>query len=202
MKFEDYLAPWEIGADGKKLDEPAELDADKLKRHLFNLQEDKDKLQADVTDLTGQVAAKSDDLTRLQQEKESAEERVARENRERDERYAALEKRDWDRQKLETLEDHFKDQGIESARARRLAARVTGDDENAWIASANELVEDGFRLTDKVVEQQEEQQEDTAGDDLRSRPARRANGQPAAVNTGKGKSVAEQVDAFIPISGW
>ena len=201
IEFEKFLAPWEHDGDGKALAEPAEIDADKLKKYLYDLQSDKEKLQDDKKDVETELATAKDSLTAMQREKETEAERQARENKERDARYAALEARDRDRQKVEAIEDHFKDKGITGARAKRLAARVSGDDERAWLASADELVEDGFRLTEGKVETPVEEERNL---DLEGRPRPvRSDGTPATkATTGKPKTVSEELGDAIPIVSW
>ena len=202
MKFEDYLAPWEINEKGEKLDEPAEIDPEKLKRHLYNVQEDKDKAQTERDDVKAELANAQETITTMQREKESDAERHAREEKEREQRYAKLEAEKVERDKIKAISKHFKDQGIEADRAERLASRVTGENETEWVQSATELVEDGFRLTDKVVETTESGKEET--DNLTSIPrVVRSDGKPpktAKENTGK--SFSEELDELIPVSTW
>lgn len=205
MKFEDYLAPWEIDDKGNKLDEPAEIDPEKLKRHLFNVQEDKDGVQAKLADKEAELANAQETITTMQREKESDAERHAREEKEREQRYAKLEAEKVERDKIKAISKHFKEQGIEADRAERLASRVTGENETEWVQSATELVEDGFRLTDKFVSTTEtDPPEET--DDLTSTPRRvvRSDGTPPK-KTGKdnvAKTIDEQLDELIPRSDW
>jgi hypothetical protein len=205
IEFEKFLAPWEIGEDDKPLDEPADIDPGKLKKFLYGLLSDKEKLQETVSDKDTEIAQVKDQLTTAQREKETADERRAREDKEREERFAAMEKREQERKKLEAIEDHFKDKGITTARAKRLAARVDGDDERSWLASADELVEDGFRISEGT-QQQNQQTEEPEDTDLLGRPhrVRRADGT-FVQKTGDEKpkkSWAEQVDELIPVKGW
>lgn len=204
IEYEKFLAPWEIGEDDKPLDEPAEIDPEKLKKYLYNLLSDKEKEQEKVQDAETALAQKEEELTTVLREHETDTQRREREDRERQQRYEAMEKREQERAKLEFLENHFKDQGITTTRAKRLAARVVGDDEQAWATAAEELVEDGFRLSETPVPQPEEER---TGDDLRIRPERlrRADGTPVRETGDPDKrrlSVKEQVDELIPVKSW
>lgn len=205
IEFEKFLAPWEHDGEGKPLDEPAEVDPEKLKKFLYDVLSDKEKAQTERDDVKSELANAQDTLTTMQREKESDDERRAREDKEREERYARLEAEKVERDKIKAITKHFKDKGIEADRAERLAARATGENETEWVQSAEELVEDGFRLTDKVVSTTEtDPPEET--DDLTSTPRRvvRSDGTPPK-KTGKdnvAKTIDEQLDELIPRSDW
>lgn len=202
-KFEEYLAPWEVDDEGNALDEPADLDPEKLKKYLHNLLSDKDKLQERVEDVEAERDQAKESLVEMQREKETEAERREREDKEREERFAAAERRERERDKLDFLAEHFAESGITAARAKRLAARVTGDDERAWKASAEELVEDGFRLSDKKVDEREVEKVVDDEPRLQTRP-RRSDGTPVRERaTGKPVSVADELDAAgIGRRGW
>lgn len=52
-KFEDYLAPWEVGDDGKPVPEDDQkIDTGRLKKYLHGLLGDKERLQTTVTEVT------------------------------------------------------------------------------------------------------------------------------------------------------
>lgn len=199
-KFEEYLAPWEIDGDGKKLETAAEIDPEKLKKYLFNLENDKDELQEKVKDTETERDQVKDSLAQVQREHENDEQRRVREGKERDDEVAALRKSDLQRKKIEALEEAFPD--ATSARIKRLAKRVTSEDEKDWVNDAKELVEDGFRITDRPAGEGEQVEED-----LTSRPrvdVRRSNGAPVkTAESGKAKSPAEELDAAgIGHSSW
>lgn len=193
-KLEEFLLPHEIGEDGKKLETPEEIDVEKLRKYVYGVLTDKEEAQeardAAVTD----KAAVQKDLDDLRTKNETDEERRVREQTQRDQEIADLRKKDQDRAKVEAIEDHFKDKGITSARAKKLAKLVTGDDEKAWTSQADELVEDGFRISDKAAEQVDE----TGDDDNDLVPVVKAtrNGrQVVPAGTGKPRSIAEELDA-------
>lgn len=207
--LDEYLAPWEVNEKGEKLDEPAELDPERLKKYLHGLLSDKESLQGRVTAAETERDDAKTALTDLQRQVETDDERRAREDKEREERFEAMERRDRERAKFDALVEHFKDQGITADRARRLAKRVDGDDEKAWLESADELVEDGFRITDKAQTREVEQDDDSGDDDgVSVRPKRvvRSDGQPVettASRKNKAKSVTEELDlAGIGASAW
>ena len=200
IKLEDFLLPNEH-ENGKKLDEPKELDVEQLRKYVYGVLTDKEEAQeardAALADKDTAVA----ELTTLQKKNETDDERRVREQAERDKEIADLKARDTERAKVDALADHFAEQGITAARAKRLASRVTGEDEKAWIDSAKELVEDGFRISDKPAGEQEEIVET----DETLVPVVRRNGKivtPPQKN-GRAKSVAEELDnAGLGFTGW
>lgn len=204
--IEEWLAPWEVDKDGKKLDEPADLDPERLKKHLYNLLSDKERLQSDKADLETEVAQAKDATATLQREKESDEERRTRENAERDQRYAKLEAEAAERRKIEAIEEAFEDKGITPAQARKLAKRIKGDDEKSWIEDAEELVEDGFKVGTPAAKDETIETGDD-GDDLSVSPRpsmRRANGGLAtAAKVGKKRTPEQELeDAGIFRDSW
>jgi hypothetical protein len=191
-KFEDYLAPWEVDGDGKKLDEPAELDPARLKKHLYNLLSDKTRLQETVADKDTEVAQAQQALKDLQTQHENEDQRKERENKEREDRLAKAEAREQERAKIDAIAEEFEEQGITSAQAKRLAKRVSGENEKDWIADARELVEDNFKVGVKPATAETD---DSTDDDLSVRPVpRRGNGSVSEPKTGKAKSVREQME--------
>jgi len=204
IEFEKFLAPWEHDGDGKALDEPAEVEPGKLKKFIYDLLSDKEKLGETVADKEAELANAQETLTTMQREKETEDERRAREDKEREERYAALEAEKVERDKVKAISKHFKEQGIEADRAERLAGRVTGKTEKDWISSAEELVEDGFRLSDKPAVEQEREQEEEETDGLTSTPRRvvRSDGKPPKTAKESTKSFAEELDELIPRTEW
>ena len=182
FKLEEFLLPWERDEKGNKLDEPKEIDVEQLRKWVYGIMEDRDKAEEKANDAATEVAQAKDALTELQREHENEEQRRAREEKEREQRYAKLEKEALERKKVETIEAAFKDQGITAERAKRLAKRIAADvDEKDWVAEATELVEDGFRISDKKAEEREEPGDDGTdepnGDDLSIKPrVRRSDG--------------------------
>lgn len=204
-KLEDWLAPWEVDGDGKPLDEPAEIDGDRLKKYLYGLLSDKEKAQERVADKEAELAQAKTDLADLQRQHESEEQTRERETKEREKRYEAAEKRERERQKVDVIVEAFEEQGITPKQAKSLAKRVQGDDEKAWLEDANDLVENGFRIGAKKVEAEVE--ESTDDDDLSFKPKviRRGTGERDLSTQGKGKakSVSEELDAAgIGGSSW
>ncbi len=207
MPIEDlktWLAPWEKDKDGKKLDTPAEIDPERLKKYLHGLLSDKEKTQEEREDVKAQLAQAEEALATVQRENETKEQTAAREAREQQERYAALEKRNAERDKVDAIQAAFEAQGITATQARKLASRVKGDDEKAWVKDAKELVEDGFKVgTAKPAEQQEDLG-NAVDEDLRARPvsAVRSDGTPIVQPVGRKKSVAEELAEAIPVSSF
>jgi beta-glucosidase-like glycosyl hydrolase len=194
--LEKWLAPWERDKDGKKLDEPAEIDADRLKKYLHGLLADKEKLQETVGDRETELAGAKEQLTTLQREHEDDAARQAREQKERDAEFEKLRKEGIERRKVEAIEAAFEKEGITSARAKRLAKRIGPDvEEKDWVAEARELVEDGFRISDKVVSPPGDV-EDEPDDGVSIKPVRRSSGEPVDTSkaTGKKKSVADELN--------
>jgi len=205
IKFEDFLLPHEH-KDGKKLDEPEELDVEKLRKYVYSVLTDKEEAQEARDAALADKDTAEAELRELQKKNETDEERRAREQAERDKEIADLKKRDQERAKIEALSDHFKDQGITLERARRLAKRVDGEDEKAWLASADELVEDGFRISDRAETKAKEDEDVDDEDDEPLVPVVKAtrNGRQIAPATkGRPKSVSDELDAAgIGPSGW
>jgi hypothetical protein len=198
-KFEEYNAPWEVDADGKVLETPEDIDPVKLKKYIFGLIEDKETLQEKLTTAETQVAQANDQLAEVRREHENDEQRRAREEKERETANAALEQKATFADRLDVALDI---PGISAARARVLAKRLTGKDANEWKASAEEIIDDGFRLVEKGQEQQQEQQQ--TDESLESHPkVVRSNGTPVPPPSTKGKSPAEELDAAgIGRTGW
>lgn len=196
-KLEEYLAPWEVDDQGNPLTEPEDIDPAKLKKYLLNLLNDKEDLQEKLSDKDVELANKVADLDTLRREHENEEDRRKREETEREQRYAQIEARDAERRKVEALEEHFADQGITAARAKRLAKRITATEERDWITEADELVEDGFRISDAPVTKTTEVAEETGdGSGLLVRPVRRSDGSlPPTLVKPKYNSVAEELEA-------
>lgn len=205
-KFEDWLAPWEVGDDGKALEEPAEVDPARLKKHLYNLLSDKEKLQEARQTAEVERDEAKQQLADVQREHENDEQRREREQKEREKHYEKLEREAQQRRKVEAIEEAFEDQGITPAQARKLAKRVSGDDENAWVDDAKELVEDGFKIgTKKAEEKPKEDDDDNGDDDFNSMPkvVRSDGRQPTGATKPKYKSVDEELDAAgIGNKGW
>lgn len=202
-KFEDFLAPWERDKDGKKLDEPAEIDPVALKKHLYNLLSDKHRLQETVVDKDTEIAQAKDQLREAQTANENEEQRRTREAAEAktasDEANAALLERANAADKLEVA---LAVPGISAERARVLAKRLLGKDEKAWKASASEIVEDGFRLVGKGEQQQTVEETDDDTDDLTAVPrARRSGGTPPPTPTDS-KTDLQILNEAIPRRGW
>lgn len=202
IKFEDFLLPNEH-KDGKKLDEPEELDVEQLRKWVYGILTDKEDAQEARDAALSEKDTAEASLRELQKKNETDDERRAREQAERDKEIADLKARDTERAKVDALADHFSEQGITAARAKRLASRVTGEDEKAWIASANELVEDGFRISDKPAGEQEQVVEVETSELAPIVKSTRGGRTVAPASKGKARSVAEELDAAgIGPSGW
>lgn len=199
--FEEWLAPWERDKDGNKFDEPAEIDAERLKKLLYNLTADKVGLQEKLDTAETERDEAKDALAEAQRKSESDEERRKREETERENRYKALEAKERERDKVEALLTHFEDQGITAKQAKALAKRVVGDDERAWLEDADELVENGFRVgsTKQVQADDDEGDGDDGDDGFSVKPrvnVRRSNGEPVRERgNAKGKSPREELEA-------
>ncbi len=203
FKLEEFLLPHEHDGDGKKLEEPKELDVEQLRKWVYGILTDKEEAQEARDAAVADKDAATTALTELQKKVETDEERRVREQAERDKEIADLRKKDQDRAKVEAIEAHFEDKGITPARAKRLAARVTGDDEKAWLSSADELVEDGFRITEKPAAGEEEEQVEEPDELVRVTKATRNGKQVTPSTSTKPRSVAEEIDAAgIASPGW
>lgn len=197
FKLEEFLLPHEHDGDGKKLDEPKELDIEQLRKWVYGLLTDKEEAQtARSTAETERDAVKAD-LENLQRQNESDEERRTREQKERDAEVDRLRAESTERRKIEALEEAFPD--APAGRLKRLAKRVTGDEKN-WVDDAKELVEDGFKLSDKKAEDPSPADEET--DDVSSKPrVRRSDGTAPKPPASRSRSVADELDAAGIASG-
>lgn len=203
FKIEDYLAPWELDKDGKKLDEPAEIDPDRLKKYIVGLLNDKEELQERVSDKDAELATVKEQLTTIQREHEDEDQRRKREETEREARYAKLEAEAQERKKVEAIEEAFAEQGITAARARKLAKRVTSTDERDWVKDAEELVEDGFRITDtKAANTDDQVVEEVETLESQPRVVRSSGKPPTTLPASKKKTIDEELDELIPLRGW
>lgn len=194
--LEEWLAPWEKDKDGKKLDEPEDIDPGKIKKFLHGLLGDKFKLQEQVASAEAARTSLETTLTDLQRKNESDEQRREREDKERNDRLAKAEAREKERAKVDAIADAFEEDGITPAQARKLASRVKGDDEEAWLKDAKELVEDGFKVG--APKKQEIVDEEPQSDDLSVRPKRVVRGDGSLSTergTSKAKSAREELEA-------
>ncbi len=209
VKLEEFLLPWEKDKDGKKLDEPGEIDVERLRKYVYGLLDDKEKAQAARDDAVAAKEGTDNELAELKRKNETDEQRREREQSEARAEVETLRKEAAERKKVEALEDHFKDQGITSARAKRLAKRIGPEvAEKDWITEAEELVEDGFRISDKKADEKPEgEKEETVETDETLAPFRRAtrNGRTVVPDdpSRKPRTVGEELDAAgITLPGW
>lgn len=79
-KFEDYLAPWEVGDDGKPVPEDDQaIDKGRLKKYLYGLLTDKSRLQTTVTEVTTERDTLKSKVDEIARKDESETERLKRE---------------------------------------------------------------------------------------------------------------------------
>lgn len=202
VKLEDFLLPWEVDKDGKKLDEAREIDVEKLRKYIYGLLGDKEQAQEARDTAITERDEKDTALKEVQQQHENDEQRRTREEAERQKEIDDLRKSDLQRKKIEALEDAFPD--ATSARIKKLAKRVTGDEKD-WVNDAKELVEDGFKITETKTGDEGLGDSVETGNDLSVKPVRRSDGRPVQTTEEKVKarSVADELDAAgIGRSGW
>lgn len=210
VKLEEFLLPWEKDEKGAKLETPAEIDVEKLRKYVYGLLGDKENAQAARDDAVAAKEGTDNELAELKRKNETDEQRREREKTEAQTELENLRREAGERKKVEALEEHFKDKGITSARAKRLAKRIGPEvAEKDWITEAEELVEDGFRIADKVETKPET---DDDGDDDNDPPeelvpVRRAtrNGKQVVPEdpSRKKKTVGDELDAAgITLPGW
>lgn len=197
FKLEEFLLPWEYDGKGNKLDEPKEIDVEQLRKYVYGLLTDKEEAQEARDTAVAEKENAQNDLTELRQKNESDEERRVREQKERDAEFEKLRQEGVERRKIDALAEAYPE--ATAARIKRLAKRVTGDEKD-WLSDAKELVEDGFKLSDKPAEERPAN-DDT--DDVSSRPKpRRSNGEPVKTAAAP-KTIAEELEAAgIGRSNW
>lgn len=128
-KFEDWKAPWEV--DLKEGDEP-EFDFTKGKQYLYNVLADKERLQGQVTTLTGERDGFKKQLDDKAREGESDMEKLTRE---RDEALESARKAG--EKSVETLKlEVALDKGLTKAQAKRLV----GNTKEELTADADEIL--------------------------------------------------------------
>lgn len=209
-KLEEFLLPWEKDKDGKKLDEPAEIDVERLRKYVYGVLEDKEKAQAARDDATVERDGVKNELDELRKKNETDEQRREREQAEAKAEVERLRKGETERRKIEAIEDAFKDQGITLDRAKRLAKRIGPEvEEKDWLTEAKELVEDGFRIAPEKPKAKEGEESDDDGDEPPEElvPVRRAtrNGKQVTPEdpSRKKKTVGDELDAAgITLPGW
>lgn len=208
-KLEEFLLPWEKDKDGKKLEEPAEIDVERLRKYVYGVLTDKENAQAARDDAIVAKEGAENEVATLKQANETADQRRERENAEAQAELDRLRKSETERRKVEAIEEAFKDQGITLDRAKRLAKRIGDVDEKDWVTEAKELVEDGFIINPKATEKPKEGDEDDGEDDPPEElvPVRRAtrNGRQVTPEdpSRKKKTIGDELDAAgITLPGW
>lgn len=138
-KLEDYKAPWEINkATGEDIPEDEqEVDKAALKKYLYGLLGDKDRLQTTVATVTGERDTLQQTLDAKTREGEDDEQKRKREHD--DAVKAAKAEGDLAKLKYDVALDI---EGITPAQAKRLAARLTGTTQEELEEDAKGLVED------------------------------------------------------------
>lgn len=205
-KLEDFLLPWEKDKDGKKLDEPAEIDVERLRKYVYGVLTDKENAQAARDDAIVAKEGAENEVATLKQANETADQRRERENAEAQAELERLRKEGTERRKVEAIEEAFKADGITLDRAKRLAKRIGDVDEKDWINEAKELVEDGFIIKPKSEKPEEqEREEEESPEELV--PVRRAtrNGKQVVPEdpSRKKKTIGDELDAAgITLPGW
>jgi hypothetical protein len=200
-KFDEFLAPWEVDGNGKKLDEPETPDLDKLKRILFDLSERAEKAETEKDESIAALTVKETELAELLAKNETDEQRREREATQQARELEELRTVNKQRAKIEAIEAAFEKEGITTAQAKRLAKRVSGEKESDWLADAKELVEDGFKVgAGKPAKGGDGGDEgDNGGDDLSVVPQVKRSGSlvPPKANRSGARSVEDEIDQIM-----
>lgn len=137
-KLEDYKAPWEVDSDGKDVPEDEQtVDPAKLKKYLYGLLTDKDRLQNTVTSVTEERDSVKQQLDAKTREGEGDEQKRQREHDEalaKAKAEGALE--------AAKLRAALKVKGITPEQAEKLASRLKGEKPEDFEEDANALAED------------------------------------------------------------
>jgi transposase len=132
-KFEDFKAPWEVDANGAEIPEDKqELDGSKLKRHLYNLLSDKEKLQGTVATV---LAERDEFKTKVDEAARAGEteaDKTKREIAELQKKVAAADKTEADARRLRIALR----KGLTEIQAKRLV----GETEEELEKDAEDLV--------------------------------------------------------------
>ncbi len=78
-RYEDWLAPWEVDSEGRKLDEPEAIDPVKVKKMVYNLHAAKAHMSGELTTVTAERDAKATALDAKLRESETAGQTAERE---------------------------------------------------------------------------------------------------------------------------
>lgn len=186
--LEDWHAPWELDADKKVIeDEEAQVvDKGRLKKYLYGLLKDKEKLQSSVSTLTTERDEAREKIAEKEREGESEVDRLKREN-------AELKANP---PKVDDVEVLRLKAALEVGLPAKHVARLNRD-----LKTFDELVEDAKELQASFgghSTTESEEEEETP----RARPRRASTSADPAVRGGGGKelSVDEMLDR-VPLAG-
>lgn len=133
-KFEDWKAPWET-ADGKDVpDEEQKVDRPKLKKYLFGLLSDKERLQTSVATVTGERDELQKKVDEVARKDETEVDRLKRENQELEARLAKGSEDSTEKQNLRLRVALEKGLNLDQAE------RLRGDTEEEMTVDADKLV--------------------------------------------------------------
>lgn len=170
-KVDDWKAPWEVDADGNDIEEDAqELDRGALKKLLFGLLGDKNRLRTQVSELTE---------AREELEREIAEASDPKKIEDLQKKVDALQKERDDAKSGTALENLKLQIALEKGLSAKQVKRLVGSTREELEADADEILEE-FGGKPKEKADDEEPGEEPEGDEppaqLRSRPRRVSNG--------------------------
>jgi hypothetical protein len=171
----DWTAPWET-ATGE-----TEIDKDKLKRYLFNLLGDKEKLQERLTESNTERDTLKTEAEAKAREGETTEQKLARENAELKAAVDAVTKGDGSDTAKENLRLKV---AVEKGLNKDQLKRLIGNTEEELLADADELLK-SFGSHGKSEEGEGGEQ---GGDGVRRVP--RGNNNPGDPNPGAGADVS------------
>lgn len=168
-KVDDWKAPWEVDRDGEDIpEEDQKLDAARLKKYLFGLLTDKQRLRTQVNELT---TAK----TELEQEVSDAKDPKALEDLQK-----KLEKAQADLEKAKTsaendIEKWKLEIALDKGLTKRQAARLVGK-------TRDELEEDADALVEElgIGAKNDDGDDDEPKSNVRKLPKRTSNGRQRA----------------------
>lgn len=132
-KFEDWSAPWEVDAAGVAIpEEDQKVDPKRIRKHLYNVLSDKEKLQETVKTEQAAKAELEKKVTEAAREGESESDKLRRQVEELSKKVA-----EGDAKSVETLKLEV---ALEKGLTRTQAKRLVGSNYDELVADADDLV--------------------------------------------------------------
>jgi hypothetical protein len=193
-KFEEFKAPWEVDSAGNPIEpDKQEVDAEKLKKHLYNVLSDKEKAQTARDTALGQIATLTTERDQLKQAADAKADEGKTELQKLQDSINALTQRaetaEFDKTRIEVLTAHKIKKEAHSL--------LTGKTAQELEASAQQLVALGLVETEAPKGDGNNGQGAGSSNPLDTTPRPRLNpGDPNPGSDGEGPSVDDFVKQY------